>query len=829
MDPDPEATKTDTPEGDGPRPARRIGPYELLGELGHGGMGIVYLAARADEQYEKRVALKLIKGGLDRDEVVRGFRRERQILAGLEHPNIARLLDGGATDDGLPYFVMEYIEGQRIDEYCTAGNVSTVERLRLFRSVCSAIEYAHRNLIVHRDLKPGNILVTAEGVPKLLDFGIAKLVTPSVVETATATGLAMTPAYASPEQARGEPVTTASDVYSLGVVLYQLLTGQLPYRLRTLHPLDVLRAVCEEEPDKPSAAVARTEIAEVTEAFTLEGVGGTRHEARTPDLDRERLRRRLKGDLDTIVLTALRKEPARRYLSVEALSEDIRRYMEGLPIAARKPTFGYRAGKFLRRHWAGVASATAAALLIVGFSVSTFLQSARIARERDKAERVSSFLVDLFTVSDPGEARGNTVTAREILDKGAERIRGELEDEPEVRATLMHTMGKVFMELGLYDRAEALLRDALETRRRVLGEHPDVALTLHTLATVRYARGDYAGAEVLFREALSMKRRLLGNDHPEVAKTLNNLAIVLWEKGSYDGAEALYRESLAMRRKALGNEHVDVASSLHNLAMVLTDKGEYAEAESLKREALALERRLLGDEHPDVARTMHNLAVTLQAGGDEAGAESLYRESLAMRRRLLGNDHPEVADSLDGLARVLCDRGDPATAEGLFREALAIAEKALGKEHVVVAGLQAGLADALRDERRLAEAEAMYRSAVAMDRRLFPKQHPAAAAPLTGLGVMLVEKGDPLPAEPLLREALAIRRAALPKGHPDIAETESALGSCLAAQGRDAEAEPLLAGSYAVLKAKRSDRSRAARDAQARLVKLHGVSGKPAR
>src|SRR5262245_61348954 len=362
-----------------PQPRRRIGPYEVLSELGHGGMGVVYLATRADEQYQKRVALKLIRGGLDRDEVVRSFRRERQILAGLEHPNIARFLDGGTTEDGLPYFVMEYVEGRRLDEYCDARGLSTLERLKLFRAVCSAIEYAHRNLIVHRDLKPGNILVTAEGVPKLLDFGIAKITNAAVSatgETATSTGLAMTPEYASPEQARAEAVTTSSDVYSLGVVLYELLTGQLPYRLKTRHPLNVLRAVCEEEPEKPSTAVGRTAVMEATEAMTAG--------APKPVRDPERLRRRLKGDLDTIVLAALRKVPAQRYASVEACSEDIRRYIEGHPILAREPTFAYRAGKFLGRHWAAVGSAAAALLVVAGLLANHFAQAASIRRERDK-------------------------------------------------------------------------------------------------------------------------------------------------------------------------------------------------------------------------------------------------------------------------------------------------------------------------------------------------------------------------------------------------------------------------------------------------------------
>jgi eukaryotic-like serine/threonine-protein kinase len=773
---------TDVPAAPAPSPLeRRIGPYRILRQLGQGGMGMVYLAARADEHFEKRVALKVVRAGADSAAVVRHFKRERQILAGLDHPNIARLLDGGTTDDGLPYFVMDYVEGEPLLPYCEARGLSVAARLRLFQALCSAVQYAHRSLVVHRDIKPGNILVAADGTPKLLDFGIAKLVDPELADDApTGTALAMTPEYASPEQARGEPITTATDVYSLGVVLYNLLTGQHPYRLTSRQPLDVLKAVLEQDPEKPSIAVERALALPATVVQTRGlasggGMGGeatrrqpaagppavTETTARAGETTPDRLRRRLRGDLDNILMMALRKEPQRRYASVEAFSEDIQRYLEGRPVAARRPTVAYRTGKFVRRHAAAVGAAAAALVLLVGFTGAMAVQSARVARERDvarhersaaererataqreraTAQRVSAFLVDLFKISDPGEARGNSVTAREMLDKGTAKIRTELKDQPEVRATLMATMGDVYRRLGLYDKAAALLEEALEIRKETLGSaHPDVAASLGGLASLRFERGDYPGAESLYREALAIRRRALGNEHPDVAKTLNDLAGVVHEKGDYAQAESLYRVALAMRRKLLGDEHPDVAKSLNDLATVLYGKGDYAGAEKLQREALALKRRLLGDDHPDVANGEANLAVLLREKGDYAGAEVLHRQALTLTRKLYGSAHPRVAMSLASLADTLCL------------------------------------------ERKAAEAE------------------------------------------PFATEALAVFKKTLPSGHPYIAETESVLGGCLALEHRFREAETLLLRSYPVLAVKGSLEGR---EALERIVRLYEEWGK---
>ena len=782
-------TRTMAAQGHPPAPERRIGPYRILRELGHGGMGTVYLAARADEQFHKRVALKIIRAGADSAEVVRHFKRERQILAGLDHPNIAKLLDGGTTDDGLPYFVMEHIEGQPLLQYCDSRCLAIPERLKLFQPVCSAVQYAHRNLVVHRDIKPGNILVAEDGSPTLLDFGIAKLLNPGLAgEAPTATAMVMTPEYASPEQARGGRITTATDVYSLGVVLYELLTGHHPYRLTSRQPLDILKAVAEQEPEKPSTVVGRTEELTGSQPLRITPEGVAKAREGTP----ETLKRRLRGDLDNILMMALRKEPQQRYASVEALSDDLRRYLEGRPVRARKPTLGYRAGKFVRRHVMGVSASVAGVLLLAGFAVAMAVQSARVARERDlaqreraTAQRVSAFLVDLFKVSDPSEARGNTITAREVLDKGVANIAAELKDQPEVRATLMDTMGDVHRNLGLYDKAIPLLREALETRKTALGnEHVDVATSLNNLGNVLYDKGDYGAAEGLYRDALAMRRKLLGNEHQDVATSLSNLANVLYRKGDYPGAEGLHREALAMRRKLLGHEHSDVAKSLNNLAIVLMEKGDYAGAEDLYRESLSMLRKLFGNEHPRVATGLNNLANVLAQTGDYAGAEALLRESLALGRKLLGNEHPGVAFSLHNLAIVLMERGDTAGAEAFHREALA------------------------------------------MRRRLLGNEHPNVAMSLASLAENLCREGRPAEAEPVALEAVAIFRKALPSGHPYTAEAESIRGGCLVLLHRYAEAEPLLLGSHPVLETTMGGRSLEARNALVRIVRLYEAWGK---
>ncbi|MGH7495824.1 MAG: tetratricopeptide repeat protein [bacterium] len=802
-----------------------IGPYRLLHEIGRGGMGVVYQACRDDGQYQKRVAIKLIKRGMDTDDILRRFRHERQTLATLDHHNIARLLDGGVTADGRPYFVMEFIEGLPLELYCDTHRLNTITRLQLFRQVCAGVHYAHQNLIVHRDLKPGNILVTSQGVPKLLDFGIAKLLepshpSPSVAMTWSGMRL-MTPEYASPEQVRGEPVTTANDVYALGVLLYRLLTGHRPYRFANLSAQEIERVICEQQPEKPSTAVRRVEQSGQA--------GGQNMSALTPatvsasrDSSPEKLRRRLRGDLDNIVLMALRKEPRRRYASVEQFSEDIRRHLEGFPVLAHTDTLRYRSSKFIKRHALGLAIGAVLMAFFIAFAITTKLQSDQIARERDKAERVSAFLMHLFEVSDPSEAKGSAVTAREILDQGAEKIRESLKDQPETQAMLMSIMGEVYTRLGLYASATPLLEAALQIRRETLGEeHLDVAESLNSFAELLRQKGDYAQAEPLYRKALMIREKLFGDEHPDIATNLNDLGLLQYEKGNYATAESLLSKAVAMHRKLSGEKGKELAISLNNLALVKDAQGDYATAALAYRASLAMSRELLGDIDPLVASNMNNLAALLYAQGDYAAAEPLYRETLRLRRKLFGAEHPHVANSMNNLAALLCEQESYDEAESLYVNALSMRRKLLGNEHPAVPRTMVNLANLWRAQGNYASAEPLYREALVLRRKILPAGHVDIGYSLLNLSILLIETDVPGEAKPLLREALGIFQKALPPDHYLIANAESVMGACLAATQKYQEAEPLLTRSYALLKNKRGEKDKLTRRALNRIIDLY--------
>ncbi len=803
----------------------RIGPYCLTRLIGRGGMGAVYEAVRDDEQFQQQVALKIIKRGMDTDFVRDRFLRERQILASLDHPHIARLFDGGATPDGLPYFVMEFVAGEPITDYCRRHQLSLNQKLKLFRGVCSAVQHAHQKLVIHRDLKPNNILVTSPadgradgkaggkaGTPKLLDFGIAKLLSPDPSQAHTRTETAMrlmTPHYASPEQARGQVVATTTDVYSLGVVLYELLTERRPYEFKTNSPAEIERAICDTEIEEPSKAVSRMSDA----SSKLAG----------------KLARQLAGDPDNIVMMAMRKEPERRYQSVEQFSEDIRRYLAGLPVAARKDTFGYRARKFVQRHKAGVAIL---ALLLILAVVMT-VQAARIARERDRANQeaataqaVTQSLVAMFEFADPGNTRGNTITAKELLDQGAEKVVRELKHQPAVQAKLMDTIGGLYQRIGVYDRAQPLLEEALKLRRQVLGaEHSDVAASLNHLGEVASLKGDYAGSESLFRQALAMRRKLLGEQHQDVAESLNNLGHLLVDRGKFNEAELMLREALALRRKLLGEEHAEVAISLNNLGRLMSDTGKFHEAELLYRQALARHRKLYGADHPSVVGDLNNLAAMLQEQGDFKGAETLFREALAMRRKLLGEEHPEVAVSLANLASVLQDLKKYDEAEQLYRQALALRRKLFGEENPRLATTMNNLATLLQDKGNYEEAGDLFRQALSMRRKQLGDEHHEVGTSLHNLAALLYHRGEYEEAEKMERQAIDTYQKSLKPDHWMIHRSQTNLGACLIRLKRYREAEEQLLAGYAGLQA--ADRHAQAQKAASRLIELYELWGKP--
>jgi serine/threonine-protein kinase len=705
---------------------RRIGPYKLVEELGHGGMGRVFLAERADGQFEQQVALKWLGVAFPSPEATERFLTERQILATLKHPNIARLLDGGVTKAGQPYFVMEVVEGQRIDAYCNAHQLSLRERLRLVLDVCDAVQYAHQKLVVHRDLKPANILVTEEKQVKLLDFGIAKLLDPEAMGSAsippTRPGWRpMTPEYASPEQVRGTEITTASDVYPLGIVLYELLTGRRPYSVGDRAPSEVERIICKEAPDPPSAAVT--------------GSSGMSDGGSTP----AELRQTLRGDLDTIVMKALRKEPGRRYDSVEQLADDLRRFLDDRPVSAHPDRWTYRAGKFVRRHRGGVAAAAVLVLLLIGYGVTVTWHSQRTQaaldraqREAQKSEQVTEFLVGLFERADPYQSTGpavrlgDTLTARELLDQGAARARQALSDQPQVQATMLHTLGRIYRQRGYHDDAASLLDDALAVQREHLPPtHPDRAKSLHERARLFRYEGQTERAARLYQESLAIQRTHFGDQHPAIADNLRELGIIAAREGRYAQADSLFREALAMRTSLHGPNHPDVASELHVLGLLYILNEELAEAERLLRHSLTIRRRHADADHPLQAETLDRLGQVLLKQGKLDAAEPLLREARAIREELFPEMHPSRAAGLNNMGRLLRKQGSYAAADSLHQNAQSIYQELYGATNLDAANTLYERAQVHRARGDYATAERFYEQAAAMQRSLHGPEHPA--------------------------------------------------------------------------------------------------------
>jgi len=750
----------------------RVGPWVLGERIGVGGMGAVYRATRVDG-FEQAAALKRIKAGMDSGAVLARFEAERQILARLQHPGIARLLDGGLGHDGRPYFAMELVEGEPITDYADRRRLGVAARLALFADVCEAVRYAHHALVVHRDLKPSNILVVEDEAPRpvLLDFGIARVLGDDVPDLTRTGQRVLTPSYAAPEQIRGEAPTTATDVYALGGLLYRLLSGARPIESDGRTPSEVERAVLDVLPPVPSRVV-------------------TAEAARQRGTTAEALAKRLRGDLDVICLTALRKEPERRYGSAAELLADVRRHLAGLPIEARPATRAYRLRKFVGRHRAGVLG-TAASVVTLVLVVGVY--TARLAAERDRveaeaqtAEAVTQFVTSLFAATDPFESgnpevdRVRDVRAVDLLDRGAERAAVELADQPEVQTRLRLALGEAYRGLGAYDRAAGVI-EAAYARRDEVPPMLRVEAT-NTLGSLRWEAGDYDAAERLQRDALAEARRLTTPGAVEPGVLANDLGLVLKARGAHAEAAPLLREALATFRQHYGPDHPFVDVAALNLADVEYALGDADAYERALREVLARQRQR-GPADASTANTLGRLGNFLvEERGDAEAGEPLLREALDVRRRVLGDDHPYVAVSLNELAGAHLAGGDLDGAIPLFQQALALRRRVLGDDH------------------------------------------PHVAYSLVGLGRAYVAAGRPADAEPLFREAVRIREAALPADHELTAETRSLLGASLAAQGRPGAVD-LLRQSAEALRAKLGPDDRRTREAATRLADATGTAG----
>ena len=759
---------------------KRIGPYQVLGRIGEGGMGAVYLASRDDGQFEQRVALKVLRPGMASDRLLARFQEERRILARLEHPGIARLLDGGVTRQGQPWFAMEYIDGQPLDDWCDAHQLTVEERLRLFMEVCEALQYAHSRLVIHRDLKPANILVAEEAGRariKLLDFGIAKLLEEEGDEGLTRTGgPPLTPAYAAPEQVEGGVISTATDVYSLGVLLYELLTGHRPYSVRDASPTEMAEAIRNAEPERPSTVVRREADAD---------------SSRARDTRPDRLGRRLSGDLDVICLKALRKEPERRYASVEGLQDDLRRHLDGRPVEARPDTVGYRTRKFVARNRGAVLSGTVVTLSLAFLGISNAVQAVQLERERDaarlerdRAEAVASVLTDVFSASDPREALGAEVTARQLLDRGAERIQEDEAMDPEVKAGLLAVLGDVYANFQLIPDAVPLYRTALNlTSEQRDAPDADLAEAQARLAAALGDVGEFDAADSLLESSLAQIDALADAVEPvQRATTLNRRGIVMREAGRYEESEAYYAEALAISRTDSATDATIGTTLLNNLGQLTEIQGRYEEASVFHRQALEQREATLPPLHPSVLTSMNNLAGNLDRMGDFEEAVELYEELIVRAEQVYG-ESPAVAMYLNNAASTYKRSGRPLEAEPLQRRSLALFRTTLGEDHRRVAMAYNNLANILLDQGRAEEGADMHRRALAMHREIYGDAHDLTAGSMSNLAAALRDLGRLDEAIELYGEVLAVDREVLGDAHPYVAQDRVNLASILGERG----------------------------------------------
>jgi eukaryotic-like serine/threonine-protein kinase len=779
-------------DSEAPPAGANIGSWRIVRELGRGGMGVVMLAERTDGQFEQRVALKLVKRGMDSDAVLARFLRERQILARLSHPNIARLLDGGLSSDGRPYFVMEYVEGAPLTQHCTTHSLGLRARIGCVLQICAALQFAHRQLVVHLDIKPSNVLVSETGEVKLLDFGIARLLGDSAnspaLQTRTQAQRPLTAGYASPEQLLGEPVSTATDIHGIGCLLYELLTGRRANGDATSAE-EARRALMHGEPLAPSKAAA--------------GAGGV--PAISP--------RKLRGDLDTIVLRALKREPERRYPTVEALAEDLRRSLEERPIAARRDTLIYRTGKFVARNPVGVVLASLALVALLGTTLFALSQAASARAEALRAHTVTQYLVDIFRVSDPtGTPGGVKLSAREVLDAGAGKMQAQLVQQPQLEASFSVVLAKIYAGLGESDRTIALLERALTLPHETQRGETSHADTLALLARAQYEKGDYSSAarnseaariehgaegkpegamiardlalqgeiarrqgefakgESLLNQALTLSRAMRPPPVAQVAEQLNQLAALYGDMGQLEKATTLTEQSLAMFRALHGENHLDVAENLVNLGVFRMQTGHITQALPAFDEAIGIYQRLLPNDHPLHALALANEARAFDRLKRYPEADLLYRQALTMQTHVLGNQHPDLATTLNNLAVLRMHVDDFAGSARYSRAAMAIWAAQGKPDHPFALISKAHLAVALRESSELAEAERITREVLAARRSQLGENNRAVAISLDDLGIVLRISGHADQA--VIEQALAQKMRG---GLSDVPPTEAAV------------------------------------------------------